>query len=96
LNTHLSTADIDDPIHGVLLDDNNLHALPSLDAFPSNIWAISMKRNNLSALPLYDWSATSNVYESMELWLDLSENDIESLPAQFLSGTMATFYYTYV
>jgi hypothetical protein len=69
----------------------NLQGLPSLDVFPTNIWAISLKRNNLSALPLYDWSATSN--ESMELWLDLSENDIESLPAQFLSGAMSTFYY---
>jgi hypothetical protein len=62
-----------------------------LDVFPTNIWAISLKRNNLSALPLYDWSATSN--ESTELWLDLSENDIESWPAQFLSGAMSTFYH---
>jgi hypothetical protein len=50
-----------------------------------------MKRNNLFALPLYGWSATST--ERTELWLDLSENDIESLPMQFLSGAMSTFYY---
>lgn len=76
---------------GILLDDNNLSAVPGLDLFPSSIRAISLKRNNISMLPLYNWSLNST--QTVELWLDLSENSIESLPAQFISGAMSTFQY---
>jgi hypothetical protein len=77
-------------IHGILLDDNNLSSPPGLAEFPSNIWAISIKRNNMTTLPLSALTFNFGLptQNERELWLDLSDNAIDSLfPAMLPSSS---------
>jgi hypothetical protein len=69
-------------VHGVLLDDNDLSRVPDLTLFPQSIWAISIKRNDIAAL---DNSSLASVNNNEEMFLDLSENYIESLPQSVIT-----------
>jgi hypothetical protein len=80
--------DLPQVVHGVLLDDNDLSSVPDLTLFPQSIWAISIKRNGIAAL---DNSSLAVGSSNEELFLDLSENYIESLPQSVITSALYSY-----
>jgi hypothetical protein len=69
-------------VQGIALDDNEFTALPDVSAFPRLVWAISIKRNNITTLIVNDGLTTTNF---KNFALDMSENRISSLSSGFFN-----------
>jgi hypothetical protein len=76
---------------GIALDDNELTALPDMSAFPAEVFAMSIKRNNITTLvgALIIASSLVNDQSDSALILDMSENHISSLPSGVLNARAA-------
>jgi hypothetical protein len=71
---------------GIALDDNELTTLPSMSAFGTMIYAISIKRNNITALVDSLFANTPIGWGNYQFILDISENAIAHVPSGFFNA----------
>jgi hypothetical protein len=83
---------------GITLDDNELTALPDMSDFPADVFAMSIKRNNITTLVGAQIIASSQVNDQSDsvLILDMSENHISFLPSGMFVTRVNSFGSAYI